>query len=118
MIRISGSLLQKPGGFARCAYRDCLIPNLTFHRVCVQLFERHHERRAALEYLRILQLSLTQPEIVRSELDRRLENGIEIDYASVRDQLEPRVLQPPAVQVDTPDLSAHDALLNAVEQSS
>ena len=115
---VIGSLMQKPGGFARCAYRDCLIPNLTFRRVFDQLFERHQERRAALEYLRILQLSLTQPETVRSELDRRLANGIEIDYASVRDELEPRVQKPPAVQVDAPDLSAYDALLNAVEESS
>ena len=108
---VIGSLLRKPGGFARCAYRESLLPNLTFRRTWDHLQERFDERRAAIEYLRILELSLTLPEAVRDELDRRLDGDLDVDFVDIRQRLAPRPQTTPKVHVDAPDLQAYDTLL-------
>src|SRR5690606_33016757 len=66
---IIGSLVRKPGAFARYRYREELFPALTFRRAYDALVGSHGER-ADVEYVRILHLAATSGETaVRQTLD-------------------------------------------------
>lgn len=51
------SLLRKPGAFERYRFREELFPCLVFRRAFDRLTESLKERRAIIEYLRLLQLA-------------------------------------------------------------
>ncbi len=109
---IIGSLVRKPGAFARYRFREELFPSLTF-RAAYDALGRTHGERADVEYVRLLHLAATSGERqVEATLGARLDAGAPCDYASVRAQVRPPVPTVPVVHVPRPDLAQYDALLS------
>ncbi len=109
---LAHSLVRKPGAFRRYVYREALFPTLTFRRAYDVLAERS-EKWADLEYVRILYLAATTMECeVEAALSALLEAGEVPEHDVVKARVAPSFpLAVPEVHVDTPDLSAYDALL-------
>ena len=108
---IIGSLVRKPGAFARYRFREELFPSLTF-RAAYDALGRTHGERADVEYVRLLHLTATTGERrVEATLRARLDAGDPCDYAGVQAQVRPPVPTVPVVHVPRPDLSQYDALL-------
>ena len=104
---IIGSLVRKPGAFARYRFREELFPSLVF-RAAYDALGRTHGERADIEYVRLLHLAATTGERrVEATLRARLDTGAPCDYAAVR----PPVPTIPVVHVPRPDLAQYDALL-------
>jgi hypothetical protein len=112
---IIGSLVRKPGAFARYRFREQLFPTMTF-RLSYDALKRWRGDRADVEYVRILHLSATTMEsTVDSALALLLEAGEPFDYAAVRELASPTPLRTPALSVPgTPDLRVYDSLLTEV----
>ncbi len=109
---IIGSLVRKPGAFARYRFREELFPSLVF-RAAYDALGRTHGERADVEYVRLLHLAATTGERrVEATLRARLDAGDPCDYASVQAQVRPPVPTVPVVHVPRPDLSQYDALLS------
>jgi hypothetical protein len=109
------SLVKKPGAFARYRYREDLFPSLTFRRAYDALRERHVERIADLEYVRILHLAASTLEAdVAIALDLALEDDAAFDAEAIRSLVKPRCTSPIAIAIAPPDLASYDALLTAV----
>ena len=108
---IIGSLVRKPGAFARYRFREELFPSLTF-RAAYDALGRTHGERADVEYVRLLHLAATTSERqVEATLRARLDAGATCDYASVQAEVRPPVPTVPVVHIPRPDLSQYDALL-------
>ena len=108
---IIGSLVRKPGAFARYRFREELFPSLTF-RSAYDALERTHGERADVEYVRLLHLAATTSERqVEATLRARLDAGVACDYASVQAEVRPPVPTIPVVHIPRPDLTRYDALL-------
>ena len=108
---IIGSLVRKPGAFARYRFREELFPSLTF-RAAYDALGRTHGERADVEYVRLLHLAATTSERqVEVTLRSRLDAGAGCDYASVQAEVRPPVPTIPVVHIPRPDLSRYDALL-------
>ena len=116
---VIGSLVRKPGAFARYRFREQLFPTMHFRRAYDALREWRGER-ADVEYVRILHLAATTMETtVDSALSLLLEAGQPFDYAEVRDLAEPRPPEAPALALSgTPDLRIYDRLLTGTLVSS
>ncbi len=110
-----GSLVRKPGAFARYRYREHLFPTSIFRRAYVELSLWRGER-ADVEYLRILHLAATTMEtVVERVLVQLLESGEPFDYTAVRDLAAPsRPPTPELAALSPPDLRVYDALLQGV----
>ena len=79
---IIGSLVRKPGAFARYRFREELFPSLVF-RAAYDALGRTHGERADVEYVRLLHLAATTGERrVEATLRARLDAGDPCDYAS------------------------------------
>ena len=112
---IIGSLVRKPGAFARYRFREELFPSLTF-RAAYDALGRTHGERADVEYVRLLHLAATTSERqVEVTLRARLDAGAGCDYASVQAEVRPPVPTIPVVHIPRPDLSRYDALPVLVE---
>jgi len=108
---VIGSLVRKPGAFARYRYREELFPTLSFRRSYDRLRTSHGER-ADVEYVRILHLAATTMESrVDSVLTELLGNPEPFDYARVRQLIDPEPRPVPHVRVPEPDLAVYDQLL-------
>ena len=108
---IIGSLVRKPGAFARYRFREELFPSLTF-RAAYDALGRTYGERADVEYVRLLHLAATTSERqVEATLRARLDAGATCDYASVQAEVRPPVPTVPVVHIPRPDLSQYDALL-------
>lgn len=108
---IIGSLVRKPGAFARYRYREELFPSLTFRQAYDALCVTHGER-ADVEYMRLLHLAATTSEgRVDGTLTRLLREAQPFDYAGVQALVTPPTPQLPIVQLRRPDLAQYDALL-------
>jgi hypothetical protein len=108
---IIGSLVRKPGAFARYRYREELFPSLTFRHAYDALALTHGER-ADGEYVRLLHLAATTSEReVEAILRRLLEDQQPVDYASVHACVTPPVAPVPVIHIPVPDLARYDALL-------
>ena len=82
---VIGSLVRKPGAFARYRFREQLFPTLHF-RLTYDALRQWRGERADVEYVRILHLAATTMEAtVDSALSLLLEAGESFDYAEVRD---------------------------------
>ena len=116
---VIGSLVRKPGAFARYRFREQLFPTMHFRRAYDALREWRGER-ADVEYVRILHLAATTMETtVDSALSLLLEAGQPFDYAEVRDLAEPKPPEAPALALSgTPDLRIYDRLLTGTLVSS
>ena len=108
---IIGSLVRKPGAFARYRYREELFPTLTFRRAYDALVVSHGER-ADVEYVRILHLAaLSGERAVHTTLDGLLADARRFDYAAVQAVVTPPTPTIPTLRLPTPDLAVYDALL-------
>ena len=106
------SLVKKPGAFPRYRYRQDLFPREIFRRAYDRLVESLGERRADLEYLRVLHLAAaTMESDVAAALELLLAEEALPCFSDVRSlvvRAEPEV---PAMAPLTVDLGAYDALL-------
>ena len=88
---IIGSLVRKPGAFARYRFREELFPSLTF-RAAYDALGRTHGERADVEYVRLLHLAaMTGERLVEATLRARLDADVPCDYAGVQAQVRPPV---------------------------
>ena len=109
---VIGSLVRKPGAFARYRFREQLFPTMHF-RLTYDALRQWRGERADVEYVRILHLAATTMEAtVDSALSLLLEAGESFDYAEVRDLAEPKVPEAPLLTLSgQPDLKIYDRLL-------
>ena len=112
---VIGSLVRKPGAFARYRFREQMFPTMTF-RLAYDALREWRGERADVEYVRILHLAATTMECtVDSALALLLEAGGPFDYAAVRELAKPTPMQAPALSLPgTPDLRVYDSLLAEV----
>jgi len=108
------SLVQKPGAFALYRYREDLFPSLIFRRAYDSLLAKLDERKADIEYLRILHLAASTMESdVELALGRLLDRGGVKSAEQVKDLGSPAKLEVPTLAVPEVDLRAYDQLLTA-----
>ena len=111
---VIGSLVRKPGAFARYRFREQLFPTMHF-RLAYDALREWRGERADVEYVRILRLAATTMEMeatVDSALSLLLEAGQTLDYTEVRDLAEPKAHEAPLLTVRmAPDLKVNDRLL-------
>ena len=111
---VIGSLVRKPGAFARYRYREQMFPTGAF-RLAYDALREWRGERADVDYVRILHLAATTME---SEVDRALglllEAGTPFDYAAVRKLAAPAPPQVPELALPSVvDLRVYDRLLAA-----
>jgi transposase len=110
---VIGSLIRKPGAFARYRFREELFPTLAF-RCAYDALCGWRGERADIEYVRILHLAATTYEHhVACALDLLLEAGEPFDYAEVKAIAAPEPVTVPEVSIPHPDLAVYDAMLEA-----
>ena len=109
---VIGSLVRKPGAFARYRFREQLFPTRHF-RLAYDALREWRGERADVEYVRILHLAATTMEAtVDSALSLLLEAGEPFDYAEVRDLAEPKVPEATLLTLSgKPNLKVYDRLL-------
>ena len=109
---IIGSLVRKPGAFARYRFREQMFPTHTF-RLAYDALCGWRGERADVEYVRILHLAATTMESeVDRALGRLLESGLSFDYAMVRRLSAPAPPPVPDLKLSgTVDLGVYDRLL-------
>ncbi|MCE2458923.1 MAG: hypothetical protein J4G14_14110 [Dehalococcoidia bacterium] len=109
---IVGSLVRKPGAFARYRFREQMFPTRTFKLAYDALCGWKGER-ADVEYVRILHVAATTMESkVDGALARLLGSGLSFDYAEVRRMSAPA--PPPVPELKLPgkvNLGVYDRLL-------
>lgn len=106
------SLMRKPGAFARYRYRDDLFPTVTFRRAYDSLLTSRVERKADIEYLRILHLAASTMESeVEAALELLLEAGEVPESDKVKTLLSETETTVPDVSIEPVDLTGYDALL-------
>ena len=109
---IIGSLVRKPGAFARYRFREQLFPTHTF-RLTYDALRGWRGERADVEYVRILHLAATTMESkVDRALRRLLESGLSFDYAMVRRLSAPAPPPVPELKLSgVVDFGVYDRLL-------
>ena len=112
---VIGSLVRKPGAFARYRFRKQMFPTMTL-RLAYDALKRWRGERADVEYVRILHLAATTMEsMVDSALAPLLEAGEPFDYAMVKELANPAPPRAPVLTPSgTPDLRVYDSLLAVV----
>jgi hypothetical protein len=112
------SLVRKPGAFRLFKYREDLFPSLTFRLAYDALCRAHDERRANLEYLRILHLAASTTESeVEAALELVLEEGTLTGMEQIKALLNASAhFEPPMIMAPAVDLSSYDALLCASQE--
>lgn len=106
------SLVQKPGAFARYRYREDLFPSLVFRRAYDALSDALDQRKADIEYLRILHLAASTMETaVEATILREMELG-NIPWANViKAAVAPESVEVPEIDTLSVDLGGYDELL-------
>ncbi len=112
---VIGSLVRKPGAFARYRYREELFPTLTFRRAYDAVVDGLGAGQGAdVEYLRILHLAArTLESEVETALARLLAEGALPLADRVRPLVEPATPPVPELVLPAVDLAAYDALFEA-----
>ena len=112
---VIGSLVRKPGAFARYRFREQMFPTMTF-RLAYDALKRWRGERTDVEYVRILHLAATTMEsTVDSALALLLEAGEPFDYATVKELANPASPRAPVLSLPgMPDLRVYDSLLAGV----
>ena len=112
---IIGSLVRKPGAFARYRFREQMFPAITF-RLAYDALRKWQGERADVEYVRILHLAATTMEsTVDSALALLLEAGDPFDYGAVKELANPALPRAPVLSLPgMPDLRVYDSLLAGV----
>lgn len=110
------SLVQKPGAFARYRYREELFPSLAFRRTYDALCEELDQRRAEIEYLRILHLAAsTMESSVEAALERELEARSCPRAERIKAAVAPASVAVPEIVAPSVDLSGYDVLLGQAQ---
>ena len=110
------SLVKKPWAFPRYRYREDLFPREVFRRAYDRLCEELDERRADLEYLRILHLAAaTMESEVAAAVELVLAEGGLPCFAEVRSLVVKAEPEIPAMKPLAVDLGAYDELLVAAQ---
>lgn len=105
------SLVRKPGAFARYKYREDLFPTLTFRKTYDALLGRFPERKADVEYLRVLHLAAsTMQSDVEGVLAQLLEEGEAFDADAVKRRVQPGKPEVPQLEEQQVELGEYDAL--------
>ena len=109
---IIGSLVRKPGAFARYRFREQMYPSRTF-RLAYDAMCGWKGERADVDYVRILHLAATTMECeVEMALRRLLESRVRFDYAVVKQLAAPASPEIPALELPGEvDLGVYDRLL-------
>ena len=109
---IIGSLVRKPGAFARYRFREQMYPSHTF-RLAYDAMCGWKGERADVDYVRILHLAATTMECeVERALRRLLESSVRFDYAVVKQLAAPASPEIPALELPGEvDLGVYDKLL-------
>jgi hypothetical protein len=107
------SLVRKPGAFRLFKYREDMFPNLTFRKCYDALCKIYEDRKASLEYLRILHLAASTME---SEVEAAIELVLETGSIKSMEQVKSLMdsvnrVEPPNMASFKVDLSCYDALL-------
>lgn len=106
------SLVKKPWAFPRYRYREELFPRQVFRQAYDRLREALDERRADLEYLRLLHLAVaTMESDVAAALELLLAEGTVPGIDEVRALVSNREPEVPAMKPLSVDLGAYDRLL-------
>jgi len=108
------SLVRKPGAFENYQYHADLFPTSHFRIAYDSLCRDHSKRVAVREYLKILQLAARDSQdAVQDALRLAIKNGEAIRFESVRQAVEnhQQVPAPTDVEIDPPNLSCFDSLL-------
>jgi hypothetical protein len=111
---IIGSLIAKPGAFARLAYRDDLHPNPVFARIWITLRDQLSEKIACRTYVRLMHLA--HQHACEGALSERLEQGLAAgvlpNVEALRSEFSiPRIATIPVIPMPTPNLTSYDSLL-------
>jgi hypothetical protein len=106
------SLVKKPGAFIRMSHQQYMFPNLNFRKTYDSLLAKLSERRASLEYLRILKLCLEYGESeVEEALQLLMEEHELPDFTRVKELITPWKHEFPQQEVLKPELLVYDGLL-------
>lgn len=106
------SLVKKPWAFPRYRYREELFPRQVFRQAYDRLREALDERRADLEYLRVLHLAAaTMESDVAAALELLLAEGTVPGLDEVRALVSNREPEVPTMKPLRVDLGAYDRLL-------
>jgi hypothetical protein len=111
---IIGSLIAKPGAFARLVYRDDLHPSPVFARTWITLRDQLSEKIACRTYVRLLHLA--HQHVCERALAVRLEHGLAAgvlpDIEALRSEFcAPRIATIPVIPMPIPNLTSYDSLL-------
>ncbi len=111
------SLLRKPGAFRRYRYREDLFPTAPYRDALHALDAAMPERKADLEYLRILEVAATTMEsAVEGALVEMLAAGTLPTAEIIKDRIAPARPDVPDLVAPPIDLESYDRLLeHAVE---
>lgn len=94
-------LIKKPGAFENYKYREDLFPTSNFRMVYDNLSKNHSVRKAAKEYLRILNLAAKQSETgVNAALQDLLSAGAVFGAREVKDMVAQNSRQPARTEVN------------------
>jgi hypothetical protein len=108
------SLVKKPWALARYRYRDALFPTLLWEKALEALTAKLPERRAELEYLRVLHLAAaTLQHEVEAAVELLLGQGQLPLFTEVKALLSTRKPEVPQLAPLTVDLAGYDELLTA-----
>lgn len=112
------SMVRKPGAFARYRYREDLFPTLVFRQAYDALAAScETERKADIEYLRILHLAASTMESdVEMALVLLAEQGTVPTADRVKALVAPAQPEVPELTIPAVDLASYDGLLDAVEE--
>ena len=112
---VIGSLVHKPGAFARYRYRDELYPSLTFRKAYERLQQSWPGTKGDAAYLRVLHFAASTLESeVQGALDLLLESGALPRVEAARELVGPRPPQSPVLPVPKVDRGSYDQLLEEV----
>ena len=108
-------LSRKPGAFARYRYREAMFPTLAFRKAHDALMDAMSERKATMEYLRLLNLAATTME---ADVDLALSLLVEQDELPTLVAVQELTHNAPDVSHDIapfePDLTRYDRLVGGV----
>jgi hypothetical protein len=109
-----GSLVRKPGSFARYVFREELFPSLVFRRAYDAIQTPHHGTPGDLEYLRILHLAArTMESAVETALSSLLKQHLPVTAEAVKSLVlvDEGRNEPPELGPLVVDLASYEALL-------
>lgn len=109
---VVAQLVRKPGAFANYQYREELFPSVAFRQSYDTLAQARPER-ADKEYLAILHLAaLNSEQDVEAALTMFLDTKQVPSSAAIRELVQTKPSELPAISIPAPDLFSYDTLLS------